>query len=161
MRGAIGGLIAGLPFIFITMWFASTMPKGSAKGPLNLISTLILGKDAMMTGEVNAWLGFGVHAALSMAFGALFALVVPALRTNGTVALAGGIYGAVLYLVNFQLLGRMFFDQFLQGPNQPFELVIHVVFGHLLALASYSSGIRSGEPILSVGGEPVTAASRA
>lgn len=160
LRGGIGGFIAGLPFIFVTMWWASTQPKGSAKGPLNLISTLVLGKEAMMTGEVNPWLGFAVHAVLSIAFGMIFAVVVPALRSNGTVALAGGIYGAVLYLVNFQLLGRIFFDQFLKGPNQPFELVTHVVFGHLLALAFYSSGSRSGERVLAVGGKPLTVASR-
>jgi hypothetical protein len=79
------------------------------------------------------------------------------LRSNGTVALAGGIYGALLYLVNFQLLGRIFFGQFLQGPNQPFELVVHVVFGHVLALAFYSSGIRSGERVVALGGQPATA----
>jgi hypothetical protein len=131
-------------------------PEGAPKGPLNLISTLVLGKSALMTGEVSPWLGFGVHAVLSLAFGMLFALAVPALRSNGTVALAGGIYGALLYLVNFQILGRIFFDQFLQGPNQPFELVIHVVFGHLLALAFYSSGIRSGERVVALGGQPAT-----
>jgi hypothetical protein len=114
-------------------------------------------KSALMTGEVSPRLGFGVHAVLSLAFGMLFALVVPALRSNGTVALAGGVYGALLYLVNFQLLGRIFFDQFLQGPNQPFELVVHVVFGHLLALAFYSSGIRSGERVVTLGGQPATA----
>jgi hypothetical protein len=157
LRGAIGGFVAGLPFIFITMWWASTQPEGSPKGPLNLISTLVLGKSALMTGEVSPWLGFAVHAVLSLAFGMLFALAVPALRSNGTVALAGGIYGALLYLVNFQLLGRIFFDQFLKGPNQPFELVIHVVFGHLLALAFYSSGIRSGERVVALGGQPATA----
>jgi uncharacterized membrane protein YagU involved in acid resistance len=110
-----------------------------------------------MTGEVNPWLGFAVHAVLSVVFGIVFALVVPALRSNGTVALAGGIYGALLYLVNFQLLGRIFFGQFLQGPNQPFELVVHVVFGHVLALAFYSSGIRSGERVVALGGQPATA----
>jgi hypothetical protein len=32
--------------------------------------------------------------------------------------------------------------------NQPFELLAHIVFGSLLALFLYSSGVRCGEPFL-------------
>lgn len=151
LRGAIGGFLAGLVFIGVTMWFVTTLGN-AAEGPLRLISTLVLGREAMPAGETNVALGAVVHVVLSILFGATFGLVAPMFRTNGTVALAGGAFGALLYVVNFQVLGRLFFEQFLEGPNQPFEVVVHVVFGHLLAVAFYSSGVRRNEPFIDVGG---------
>jgi len=73
----------------------------------------------------------------------------PTFRTNGTVALAGGLYGALLFVVNFLIIAEVWLDQF-QMPNKPFELAIHIVFGHVLAVAFYSSGTRRGEPFIAV-----------
>jgi hypothetical protein len=147
VRGALGGFVAGLVFIGITMWFSDSLGNPT-EGPLNLISTLVLGGDALETGDVNAGVGFVVHSVLSVAFGMLFALVVSFFGNNGTLALAGGVYGALLYVVNFQLIARAGIERFLQGPNQPFELVIHVVFGYLLAVAFYSAGPRREERVI-------------
>jgi hypothetical protein len=36
--------------------------------------------------------------------------------------------------------------------NQPFEVVVHVVFGTLLAMAFLSSDSRRGEPVLALAG---------
>ena len=160
LRGAIGGFLAGLVFIGVTMWFSDTLGN-PAEMPLELISTLLLGKSALMDGSADATLGFFIHAVLSMIHGMVFALIVPRLSTNGTVALAGGVFGLVIYLVNFQVIGRLWFDQFVTGPNQAFEVVVHVVFGHLLAVAFYSSGVRSHEPFIDLtGAEGSTADSR-
>jgi hypothetical protein len=149
LRGAIGGLVAGIAFIVVTMWFAST--QGSPPvAPFKLISTLILGAGALESGSASVPLGVAIHAVLSIAFGAVFALAAPMLASNGTVALAGGAYGALLFVVNFLVLGSTVFPQF-QMPNWPFELVVHIVFGHLLAVAFYSSGVRRTEPFLALG----------
>ncbi len=147
LRGAIGGFVAGLAFIAVTMWFSDSLGN-PADAPLKLISTMVLGKEALMNGDANAGLGFVVHGVLSILFGMVFALITPLFRNNGTVALAGGLFGGALYLVNFQIIARLAFERFLDGPNQPFELVVHVVFGHLLAVAFYSSGPRASERIL-------------
>lgn len=63
-------------------------------------------------------------------------MVASNLRTNGALALAGTLYGAVLYLVNFKILAPTAVPV-LEMANQPFELVVHVVFGTLLALALF------------------------
>lgn len=147
VRGAIGGFLAGLPFVFVTMWFADSLGN-PAEAPLRLIHSLVAGPDALMDGTTEPWIGFVVHSVLSVAFGMLFALVVPLFRSNGTVAVAGGLFGLALYLVNFQIIARFFVERFLENPNQPFELVVHVLFGHLLALAFYSSGTRRDERII-------------
>jgi uncharacterized membrane protein YagU involved in acid resistance len=149
LRGAIGGIVAGIPFAVITMWFAATT-GGGWLAPLKLISTIVLGADALQAGTAQPWVGVAVHMVISALVGMAFALIAPALRTNGTAALAGTVYGALIYVVNFVIIANTVLPQF-QMPNQPFELVMHIVFGTLLSFFFYSSGVRSHEPFLATG----------
>ncbi len=146
LRGGVGGLVSGILFAAATMWFVTTLDM-PARPPLLMISTIVLGDEAMATGAANLPVGLVVHMVLSALFGVVFAILVTRLRTNGAVALAGLAYGTLLYLVNFQILARLAFETF-RMANQPFELVVHVVFGALLALALYNTGARRGEPLL-------------
>jgi uncharacterized membrane protein YagU involved in acid resistance len=150
VRGAVGGLISGMVFAGVTMWFTSTMPGGKADMPLHMISTITKGSGAMAAGTTSAGLGLGIHLVLSAAFGVLFALAVPRFRTNGTVALAGTAYGVLLYVVNFLILAKVAFHVF-ETANQPFELFAHVVFGTLLAFAFFGTGVRRGEGVVAIG----------
>ena len=149
VRGVIGGLIAGAIFIALNMWF-STSTGGPPNGPLLAISTIVKGDAAMAAGATSVPLGWFVHFVLSALFGLVFALAAARLGTNGSLALAGVVYGALLYVVNFQILAPLFFKVF-TGANQPFELVAHVVFGVVLSLLLFSSGLRHGEPLISLG----------
>jgi uncharacterized membrane protein YagU involved in acid resistance len=112
-----------------------------------MMSTIVLGDDAMADGTANAALGLTVHALLSVGFGLVFAVLAHRLRANGSVALARSLYGALLYLINFQVLAPSAFTVF-EMANQPFELVAHVVFGLLLSLAFFGSGARRHDPII-------------
>ncbi|MGH3625822.1 MAG: hypothetical protein ACRDRL_00020, partial [Sciscionella sp.] len=79
-----------------------------------------------------------LHVGLSLVFGMVFALLVGMLGLEGKpLTLTGSaiVYGLLLYVVNFQILARLFFPWFVnpKGPNQPFELWIHpIAFGLLL-----------------------------
>jgi hypothetical protein len=148
VRGAVGGLVAGAAFAAATMWSVTSLDQ-PAKMPLLMMSTIVLGDDAMASGDADQTVGLVVHAVLSALFGVVFAFLVRRLRTNGAVALTGLAYGALLYVVNFQILARVAFTTF-KMANQPFELVVHIVFGALLALALFSSGARRGEPVLAI-----------
>ncbi len=148
LRGAVGGILAGMVFAGVTMWFADST-GGKAAMPLHMISTIVKGDKAMAAGTTSVGLGLVVHLVLSALFGMLFALAVPRLRTNGTVALAGTLYGALLYVVNFLVLAPLAFTVF-QDANQPFELFAHIVFGTLLGFAFFGSGARRGEPVLAI-----------
>ena len=148
VRGVVGGAVSGVVFAAATMWFVAST-GGPAVMPLRMISTIVLGDAAMGKGTTSPALGAVVHLVLSAAFGVAFGLVVRWLRTNGTVALAGVLYGLLLYLVNFQVLARLLFTTF-KMANQPFEVVVHVVFGILLAFAFFGSGVRRGEPAVAV-----------
>jgi uncharacterized membrane protein YagU involved in acid resistance len=142
-RGAIGGLATGLVFAGATMWFVTSVGM-PARTPLLMISTLVKGSGAMINGTANASLGLIIHMVLSMAFGVGFAVLAARLPSNGSLVLAGLGYGGLLYLLNFQILARAAFHVF-SGANQPFEVVLHLVFGVLLALAFFNAGPRRGE----------------
>jgi uncharacterized membrane protein YagU involved in acid resistance len=148
LRGTIGGVLAGLVFAGVTMWFAHST-GGKPDMPLRMISTIVKGDGAMAAGTTSPALGAVVHVVLSALFGMVFALAVPRFRTNGTVALAGTLYGLLLYLVNFLVLTPLAFTVF-RNANQPFEVFAHVVFGTLLSFAFFGSGARQGEPVLAL-----------
>jgi len=148
VRGAVGGVAAGLVFAAVTMWFADST-GGTAELPLRMIATIVKGDQAMATGTTSPALGGVVHVALSAVFGMVFALAVPRFRTNGTVALAGTVYGLLLYVLNFLVLTPLVFTTF-RMANQPFEVVAHLVFGTLLSFAFFGSGVRRGEPAVAI-----------
>lgn len=135
-RGALGGIAAGGAFLAATMWFATSVGD-PAKGPLLMISTVLKGDEAMMNGEASVGVGLAVHVGLSALFGLVFAVLASRMRTNGSLAMAGTLYGAGLYVVNFKVLAPLAFPVF-KMANQPFELVVHVVFGTLLSLALFA-----------------------
>jgi uncharacterized membrane protein YagU involved in acid resistance len=149
VRGAVGGLVAGVIFAVATMWFTTSIDM-PARTPLLMISTIVLGDDAMTNGDANSAVGWVVHLALSIAFGIVFALIARRMRTNGEVALAGFVYGGLLYVLNFQILARVAFETF-KMANQPFEVVVHLVFGVLLGFAFYNSGQRRRERLFGLG----------
>ncbi len=132
-RGVVGGIVAGGLFLVLNMWFATSLGD-PAKGPLLMMSTIVKGDEAMMSGSASVGVGLGVHVALSAAFGVAFAALASRLRSAGAIAGAGVVYGAALYLINFKVLSPAAFVTF-EMANQPFEFVVHVVFGSLLALA--------------------------
>jgi len=144
VRAVVGGVVAGAVFLAVTMWFASSLGD-RADGPLMMISTLLQGEDAMKTGTASSGIGLTIHIVLSVLFALGFSAITPRLRTNGTVALAGLAFGALLYVVNFLVLAPIVFPIF-QMANQPFELAIHLVYGSLVAVAFFSSGVRRDEP---------------
>lgn len=141
--GGVGGLISGIVFAVVTMWFMVSTGK-PAMMPMHMIASIVQGEQALMAEQTNPMLGAVIHMVLSIMFGIVFALLVAGVRTNGGVAIAGLVYGLGLYVVNFVVLANLFFGAFLQA-NQPFELTVHVMFGVILALFLFSSEARRGE----------------
>jgi uncharacterized membrane protein YagU involved in acid resistance len=134
-RGAIGGIVAGLVFLIATMGYVTTQGK-PAVAPMIDISTIFHGQDQPVPNSDNVVVGLVTHLTLSIAFGVVFGLLVLLLPRRGLIVLgAGVVYGLVLYVVNFQILGRTLFPWFTDpnGPDQGFEVFIHAVFGLVLA----------------------------
>lgn len=144
-RGTAAGLTGGLMFILANMWYTTTHGK-PAVAPLLAISTIFYGSDKPVADPTHVVAGLVLHLGLSIAFGVAFVAIaaVLGLGSRPLLLLVGGlVYGLVLYLVNFQVFGRLFFPFFVNpmGPNQGFELWIHpVTFGLLLVPFALRSG---------------------
>ncbi len=144
VRGVIGGEIAGAVFALITVWFTTSLNMGRDMAFL-MMSTVASGRSSIDDGTASVAVGVGVHLVLSALFGVVFSMFVPRMRTNGTLLLSAGVFGLIVYLVNFQVLSPLLFPVF-QDANQPFEVLVHLVYGQVLAVIFLSRGVRSREP---------------
>jgi len=126
------------------VWFTSSLDMGRDMALL-MMSTVASGQNSMEDGSASVAMGVLVHLTLSALFGVVFSLFVPRMRTNGTLLLSATVFGLIVYLVNFRLLSPLFFPAF-QDANQPFEVLIHLVYGQVLALIFLSRGVRAAEP---------------
>jgi hypothetical protein len=131
-RGVVAGLAAGLLFLLANMWYADNQGL-PAVAPLYDISTIFHFADEPQPSPENLAVGLIVHLTLSAAFGATFALLAPVVKGSARLVAASAVFGLVLYVVNFQILGRLFFEWFQEGPNQTFEVIAHLGYGLLLA----------------------------
>ena len=155
-RGVVAGTAAGLLFLLANMWFA--VSKGMpAAAPLYDISTIFHFAAMPDPTPENAIVGLITHLTLAAGFGVALALLAPLLGSRAMLVGGGVGFGVVLYLVNFQILGRVAFEWFQVGPNQTFELIAHAGYG--LALVPFllgfagapqreaaTSGARAGAP---------------
>jgi hypothetical protein len=141
-RGVVAGIAAGLLFLLANMWYADSQNL-PAVAPLYDISTIFHFSDKPDPVPENAVVGLVVHLALSAGFGALLAVLAPLFAAGRTLVIGSLVFGLVLYLVNFQILGRVAFEWFQEGPNQTFEIIAHAGYGLLLApfLAGYVGAI--------------------
>jgi hypothetical protein len=139
VRGIVGGELAGAFFAVLTVWFITSV-GGEVKSGFLLFSTIATGADSLASGSANVVTGLLVHLAVAALYGALFALLVPYMRTNGTVLLAAGIFGLFVYLLDFRVFSPIWFPAF-QEANQPFELLVHLLYGQLLAIIFLSRGM--------------------
>lgn len=130
--GAFSGLLAGIAFLAINMWFAASIGQDAA-APLHTIATIVEGPPPA---DAVQGVGVVVHVVLSALFGLIFAALLLPLRRRsaGWLAWAGLLFGGAVYLVDFQVLARSvaWFSAF-QATNQPLELAAHLVFGSVLA----------------------------
>lgn len=132
VAGAVGGFLAGAAFIALNAWFATSngMPRMQ---PFRTVATIVQGQ--VDVNASNVAIGIVLHVAISIVLGLIFALVTAGFRSAIFVAFAGLVFGAVVYVVDFQVLARQVgqFSAF-RMTNQPFEAAAHLVFGAVLAV---------------------------
>lgn len=130
-------MAGGFVFVLANMWYATTHDK-PAVAPFLDISTIFHVSPTPVIAPDEVVIGLVLHFALSLLFGVVFAAAVAVLRLGvrpRMLVAAAVVYGLLLYVVNFQVIGRPFFEWFVnrKGPNQVFELWIHpVAFGLVL-----------------------------
>lgn len=137
-RGAIAGLIAGIPLLAIVCAAASA--KGLASTlPIAWIGALIYGDDAMQGGGQGVTGGLAVHAVTCAVLGAIYALATRPLPRGLLPAQlgAGLVYGVLVWLAMvFVLIPRVnpFLSERIVGSSTAW-LAAHLSFGLTLGLA--------------------------
>lgn len=132
-EGVRFGLIAGIIFGIMEVIGAAVMGD-PALMPIRMFASVVLGQAALETVAAGTVLivGIIVHLALSAGFGLVYGLVNSRLsietQTNwARQAGIGLLFGAALWLVNFQIISRVLYPWFLMAP-QFLQMMMHAIF---------------------------------
>ncbi|MBD3246706.1 MAG: hypothetical protein GF333_06795 [Candidatus Omnitrophica bacterium] len=118
IKGMMGGVLAGAVFALAEMVMNGALGKPFF-GPLRMISSLVLGRQALQPSFSLAAAGFTgllVHAVLSAVYGLIFVSAVKFRKKEyGAVSFltaAGSLYGMLLWLLNFYVFAPLWWPQF-------------------------------------------------
>lgn len=127
------GLIAGIIFAIMESVGAAMMGNPPLM-PFRLFASVVLGQSAMDATSIGTVFVVGVlaHLGLSAVFGLIYGLINSQLSTEtqtnwGREVGLGLLFGACLWLVNFQVVARLFYPWFLTAP-QFLQMMMHAVF---------------------------------
>jgi len=132
-EGVIAGLIGGA-MLAAGQTLAAALRGLEPGAPWMLASSLALGR-AGAEGRldfghflVGTIIHFGLAAFFGLVFGWIVAQISRPVRNNLTLELAGGlIYGLVLWVINQEILGRLFYPWYLEF-SAPVQAVLHGLF---------------------------------
>ena len=130
-QGAIGGIVAGLVFAAFEMIATAAMQGANALFmPLRMIGAIALGPAALEPSyalPAAALAGVGVHMALAIVYGIVFAAVFGGLRSVWGMTALGVAYGTALWLLNFYLIAPAAYPWFEQADPM-LQFLAHAVF---------------------------------
>jgi hypothetical protein len=129
-------VIAGLVFAVLDVGLGWVLRGISPWTPLRMIAAIALGPAALSPPDTFdpavALVAIFTHLMLSIIYGTLLALLIPAVDVAwGT--LLGGLYGLALYYINFY--GFNAFSPWFAEQRDWLSIVSHFVFGAVLAYA--------------------------
>lgn len=123
------GLIAAIVLLLV--------PRGSPWASITFFTPVVVGRSIPTSLEIPLLMVMMIHFAVSILYGLLVSLVAANL-TQLRAAIAGGVVGLLLYLVNFGIVSMWL--PYLRG-NEVSVLFTHVVFG-LIAGGAYRGLLR-------------------
>lgn len=147
---AVAGFAAGAILMVLDLLWSVLVVGASPWANSHRIAALVMGPPAHNATEFDAAIvaiSLVVHYALGIASGLVFALVSAPLRLDATpavAALAGVVFGLVIYLVNFHGVVRFF--PWLADIRGWATLTGHLVFGASAALLYWKLGHRGEVP---------------
>lgn len=132
-EGLSFGLVAGV--LFATMQIAGSAMMGQAPlMPLRMFASVLVGHGAMQSPSLGSVVVVGilVHLILSAGFGLIYGIVNARLSSKtetswGRQTALGLLFGAMLWLVNFQIVARILYPWFLTTP-QLLQMAMHAMF---------------------------------
>jgi len=139
-EGLVASLIAGVTF-GITEMAGTMLVHGDPLWPIQAAASLFMQEHAFDTSALAVALPLGLvtHVCMTLSYGFLYGVVSSDLRLSTRLntsreAALGALLGAAVWLLNFQLVARLFYP-WLFATNQVAQFGLHVfTFGVVLAL---------------------------
>jgi hypothetical protein len=156
LDGVRFGIVAGI--IFAVVQVAAAALSGAPLEPLRMSSSVLLGPDMAHGAALGAaaLVGLGVHLALSALFGLLYGLIDGINLEEGERACSWGrqapvglLYGFAIWLLDFQVVGRISHPWFL-GAHQLAQAGLHALFFGLPLALLYVRAERQMRPALAL-----------
>ncbi len=141
------GLVAGMIFGVMEVVGAAVMGNPPLM-PVRMFASIVLGMQAPAATAVP--IGIIVHFVLAAIFGVVYAAINATFSTRtetsfGRQAGLGLVFGAMLWIVNFQIIGRLAYPWFLTTP-QSLQMMMHAVFFGLPIGVMHAAGERHAHP---------------
>ena len=135
---AKAGIIAAIVFMMLEMVLAATIGGGSPWAPPRMIAAIALGTGVLpppASFDVTILLvAMVIHLVLSIVLAIVFALIADAARWSlMTCAIAGLVFGIVLYLTNFYGMSAVF--PWFAMARGMIAIFAHAMFGLVLGYA--------------------------
>lgn len=141
------GMIAGIIFAMMEVAGAAFMGNPPMM-PFRMFASVVLGQAAMETTPLAIAFVVGglAHLALSAAYGLIYGVINGRLSTPtqtgwGRQLAFGLAFGALIWLVNFQVIARVLYPWFLMTP-QFLQMMMHAVFFGLPLALMYAAAER-------------------
>jgi hypothetical protein len=135
VAGVLAGVAAGAAYIVAQALFASFAPEGAAWLPLQRISAILLGPDAVDARDALniqvAGMALLIHFALAAVYGRFIDAAVRG-RAGLQSLVRGALVGLAIYAVNYWLIAPVAFPWF--AENRGLTTVLdHLLFGVVAA----------------------------
>ena len=129
-------LSGGLIFALLHLGLMWAVHGASPWAPVRMIAALVLGPAVLLPpdtpGVAVVLAAILVHGMLSIVYGMLLALLLPAVDTTWSIVI-GGFYGLALYYINFY--GFSAFSPWFMEERDAVSMVSHFAFGAVVAWA--------------------------
>ena len=127
-------LCGGLVFALLHLGLTWAVRGASPWVPVRMIAAMVLGPAVLSPSDTSgvpvALAAILLHALLSIVYGVLLALLLPAVDTTGSIVV-GGFYGLGLYYINFY--GFSAFTPWFMEERDAVSMVSHFAFGAVVA----------------------------
>lgn len=137
---AVAGFAAGAVLMVLDLLWTSMVVGDSPWRTSHMIAPIFTGSGSLKSSGYGFSIGvvaaaLAIHYVLGIVFGLVMAAIMAPLgldATRGRALLAGAVFGVVLYLINFEIVARLF--PWLAELRGWETLAAHLVFGVVAAL---------------------------
>ena len=132
----VASLSGGFVFALLHLGVMWAVRGASPWVPVRMIAAMVLGSAVLSppdtSGVLVVLVAILLHGMLSIVYGMLLALLLPAVDTTWSIVI-GGFYGLALYYINFY--GFSAFSPWFMEERDPVSMVSHFAFGAVVAWA--------------------------